>query len=324
MNNMVCAETESVSAGKKREMMEEIIKGKKAAIELKILLQKPSGSEPFLSYHQLMASVLTSFTQSLSIISSSSSEPSSPDGLPHRNLLNPTEYSSPVTASGNDPTSGHCSEKRSQKGGRGRYNRCKGATRKIILSCTTDDKYAWRKYGQKGILNYEFPRSYFRCSHKHDQGCKATKQVQLEQDNPRMYRITYIGLHTCNDIPMVTHKTTDFSTGESYLLHSDRSSNVKDDLISSPNLAIKPVFPKETYTSSDLTDHKLLDSSMWLEYWKESEPFNSTIMPLRKEFDNSADNAYSCADIQNLDMDFGGVASVLFDTHFHFDEDQFF
>lgn len=148
--------------------------------------------------------------------------------------------------------------------------------------------------------------------------------MQLEQDNPRMYRITYIGLHTCNDIPMVTHKTTDFSTGESYLLHSDRSSNVKDDLISSPNLAIKPVFPKETYTSSDLTDHKLLDSSMWLEYWKESEPFNSTIMPLRKEFDNSADNAYSCADIQNLDMDFGGVASVLFDTHFHFDEDQFF
>jgi len=124
MNNMFYSESQSVSEKKKREIMEEIIKGEKAAIELKILLQKPSESEPLLSYHQLVASVLSSFTQSLSIIySSSSSEPSSADGVPHRNLLNPTGYISPETGSGNDPTSGHCSEKRSQKGGRGRYIR---------------------------------------------------------------------------------------------------------------------------------------------------------------------------------------------------------
>jgi len=245
----------------------------------------------------------------------------------------------------------------------------KGAPTKTTLSCTTDDKYAWRKYGQKGIQNYKYPRyivyrfffmilflyfipkhdhlyipffgvfqveykqiilynsvyrSYFRCSYKHDQGCNATKQVQLEQENPRMYRITYIDLHTCNDIPKVTHKTVDSSTGESSLLHSDRGSNEMDHLISSPNLAMKPEFPRETHTSSDLHDHRLLESSMWLEYWKESEPFNSTIMPLTKASDNSAENAYSCADIQNLDMDFGGVASVLLDSHFHFDEDLFF
>ncbi|XP_027939954.1 WRKY DNA-binding transcription factor 70-like [Vigna unguiculata] len=325
MNNMFYSESQSVSEKKKREIMEEIIKGEKAAIELKILLQKPSESEPLLSYHQLVASVLSSFTQSLSIIySSSSSEPSSADGVPHRNLLNPTGYISPETGSGNDPTSGHCSEKRSQKGGRGRYIRRKGAPTKTTLSCTTDDKYAWRKYGQKGIQNYKYPRSYFRCSYKHDQGCNATKQVQLEQENPRMYRITYIDLHTCNDIPKVTHKTVDSSTGESSLLHSDRGSNEMDHLISSPNLAMKPEFPRETHTSSDLHDHRLLESSMWLEYWKESEPFNSTIMPLTKASDNSAENAYSCADIQNLDMDFGGVASVLLDSHFHFDEDLFF
>jgi len=139
--------------------------------------------------------------------------------------------------------------------------------------------------------------------------------VQLDEDNPYMYRITYIGIHTCNANPKVTYTTTDSSTRESHLLHSDSHSNLQDHLISSPNLAIKPECPKETHTSSDLTDHNFLDPSMWLEYWKESEPFSSTIMPLRKASDNNADNG---------DMDFGGVASVLFDTHFHFHEDQFF
>jgi len=114
MKNMICTETD---AKKKREIMKNIVKGKEAATELKILLQKPSGSEPSLSYHQLMAIVLTSFTQSLSIISS---EPSSADVVA---CLNSTQYGLPVTGSGIDPTSPHCSEKRSQKGGRGRYNR---------------------------------------------------------------------------------------------------------------------------------------------------------------------------------------------------------
>ncbi|ESW13311.1 hypothetical protein PHAVU_008G185700 [Phaseolus vulgaris] len=310
MKNMICTETD---AKKKREIMKNIVKGKEAATELKILLQKPSGSEPSLSYHQLMAIVLTSFTQSLSIISS---EPSSADVVA---CLNSTQYGSPVTGSGIDPTSPHCSEKRSQKGGRGRYNRSKGVLRKTIVSCTTDDNYAWRKYGQKEIQNSEFPRSYFRCSYKNDQGCKATKQVQLDHDNPHMYRITYIGIHTCNVIPMVPHTTTDSSSWESYHLHSDRDSNAQDHLISSPHLAIKPEFSKEIHTPSDLTDH-----NMFLEYWKESEASNSTIMPLRKAPDNNADNVYSCTDSHNLDMDFGEVASVLLYPHFHFDQDKFF
>ncbi|KAK7372907.1 hypothetical protein VNO80_06297 [Phaseolus coccineus] len=315
MINIICTETD---AKKKREIMKEIVKGKEAASQLKILLQKPSESEPSPSYHQLMAIVLKSFTQSLSIISS---EPSSADVVAR---LNSTQYGSPVTGSGIDPTSGLCSEKRPQKGGRGRYNRSKGVLRKTIVSCTTDDNYAWRKYGQKEIQNSKFPRSYFRCSYKHDQGCKATKQVQLDHDNPYLYRITYIGIHTCNVIPMVTHTTTDSSTSESYHLHSDRDSNVQDYLLSSPHLAIKPEFPKETHTPSDLTDHDLLDLSMFLEYWKESEASNSTIMPLRKAPDNNAAGVYSCTDSQNLDMDFGGVASLLLHPHFHFHGDQFF
>lgn len=40
-------------------------------------------------------------------------------------------------------------------------------------------------------------RSYYRCTHKNDQGCQAIKQVQRIQDNPPLYRTTYYSHHTC-------------------------------------------------------------------------------------------------------------------------------
>ncbi|XP_062006285.1 WRKY DNA-binding transcription factor 70-like [Rosa rugosa] len=60
-----------------------------------------------------------------------------------------------------------------------------------------DDGHAWRKYGQKQIQNAIHPRSYFRCSHKYDQGCTATKQVQKLDHYPQLFRTTYYGNHTC-------------------------------------------------------------------------------------------------------------------------------
>ncbi|KAG5379674.1 hypothetical protein IGI04_027516 [Brassica rapa subsp. trilocularis] len=67
-----------------------------------------------------------------------------------------------------------------------------------VESTVLEDTFSWRKYGQKQILNTKFPRSYFRCTHKYTQGCKATKQVQKLESEPRMFSITYIGNHTCN------------------------------------------------------------------------------------------------------------------------------
>ncbi|KAF3447905.1 hypothetical protein FNV43_RR08612 [Rhamnella rubrinervis] len=63
-----------------------------------------------------------------------------------------------------------------------------------------NDGQAWRKYGQKMIHNAKYPRHYFRCSYKYDQGCKATKLVQRIQANPPLYRTTYLGHHTCKDL----------------------------------------------------------------------------------------------------------------------------
>ncbi|CAL5382187.1 unnamed protein product [Camellia sinensis] len=60
-----------------------------------------------------------------------------------------------------------------------------------------EDGYSWRKYGQKDILGANFPRSYYRCTHRHAQGCLATKLVQKSDKDPSIFEITYRGRHTC-------------------------------------------------------------------------------------------------------------------------------
>lgn len=63
----------------------------------------------------------------------------------------------------------------------------------------TDDGQQWRKYGQKIILNSKYTRNYYRCSHKLEQKCQATKQVQRIQEKPPLYKTTYYGHHICNN-----------------------------------------------------------------------------------------------------------------------------
>ncbi|KAL6533288.1 WRKY transcription factor [Orobanche minor] len=60
-----------------------------------------------------------------------------------------------------------------------------------------DDGYNWRKYGQKDILGAKYPRGYYRCTHRHGQGCLATKQVQRSDEDPTIYEIKYRRKHTC-------------------------------------------------------------------------------------------------------------------------------
>ncbi|KAL6644320.1 hypothetical protein ACP70R_015928 [Stipagrostis hirtigluma subsp. patula] len=60
-----------------------------------------------------------------------------------------------------------------------------------------DDGHSWRKYGQKDILGAKHPRGYYRCTHRHSQGCPATKQVQRTDDDPALFDVVYHGDHTC-------------------------------------------------------------------------------------------------------------------------------
>ncbi|KAG0447491.1 hypothetical protein HPP92_028306 [Vanilla planifolia] len=58
------------------------------------------------------------------------------------------------------------------------------------------DGHSWRKYGQKIILGSKHPRAYYRCTHQ-KRGCPAMKQVQRTDHNPWLFRVTYLGTHTC-------------------------------------------------------------------------------------------------------------------------------
>ncbi|XP_062194193.1 transcription factor WRKY19-like [Phragmites australis] len=60
-----------------------------------------------------------------------------------------------------------------------------------------DDGHSWRKYGQKKILGAKYPRGYYRCTHRHSQGCAAIKQVQRTDEDPTLFDVIYHGTHTC-------------------------------------------------------------------------------------------------------------------------------
>nr|KYP72675.1 putative WRKY transcription factor 70 [Cajanus cajan] len=192
-------ESESMIIVKERVIMEELVKGQEAATQLKGLLENPIGSEDFLSPEQLLENVLSSFSQTISIIKASSFQPPppvpAPAPAPAPHVLGSASYST----SGDDSVNWNRSQQgQSDERDSHSIRKGKGAQTWTAVLKTTDDGHVWRKYGEKQILNSKFLRSYFRCTYKFDQGCKATKQVQRCEENPDMYQITYIGLHTCN------------------------------------------------------------------------------------------------------------------------------
>ncbi|EAZ05155.1 hypothetical protein OsI_27350 [Oryza sativa Indica Group] len=78
---------------------------------------------------------------------------------------------------------------------------------RMVTTKELEDGRQWRKYGQKHIQDSpNNPRSYYRCTHRPDQGCMATKQVQTSESNSSEFVISYYGEHTCRDpstIPFV-------------------------------------------------------------------------------------------------------------------------
>ncbi|OEL19821.1 hypothetical protein BAE44_0019156 [Dichanthelium oligosanthes] len=78
------------------------------------------------------------------------------------------------------------------------FRRARGAEAvKEVTSGTTVDGFIWRKYGQKDINGYKHPRLYYRCAHRQQQGCNATRRVQRTREQPPAYEIAYYGEHTC-------------------------------------------------------------------------------------------------------------------------------
>ncbi|KAM0023655.1 putative transcription factor WRKY family [Helianthus debilis subsp. tardiflorus] len=166
-----------------KRLIETLIRGRDSTTRLQDLLCRKENLNGLVSVEDLLAEILGSFSSGISMVNSSVSGENL--GFPVENM--------PEVFSGNKPA---------VKERRGCYKRRRTIDTSVITSATIEDGFAWRKYGQKEILNSKSPRCYFRCTHKHVHGCKAQKQVQKLEDGSNMYHITYLGKHTC---PSVTH-----------------------------------------------------------------------------------------------------------------------
>ncbi|KAI3994160.1 hypothetical protein MKX01_012417 [Papaver californicum] len=175
------------------------------------------------------------------------------------------------------------------------------------------DGHAWRKYGQKEILNSSFPKSYFRCTHKTDQGCQATKQVQrTEEEDPAMYRVTYIGQHTCKDQLKAPRLFIDSNPGNTCALNfRSNESNYYSPKLEFPFSSSFPTVEHEFKgdTKNTIANHSNKDSfkSSEFAFWHDLPAFNSsqtTSMMPSTSGSELGDGLYSSAESElNFDID---------------------
>ncbi|KAL7229313.1 hypothetical protein ACSBR2_007921 [Camellia fascicularis] len=306
----------SCSSNRKR-AVEEMIKGRDVATQLQNLLQKPCGGDGSVLAEELVVEILRSFTQTLFLMSSCCDESGEVCQIP----ATTTQVGSPSCGGGGGDLrsvdSGESSKMPAVKDRRGCYKRKKNTSETwITVSPTMEDSYAWRKYGQKQILKAKFPRCYFRCTHKPDQGCLATKQVQKIQEDPNMYQTKYFGFHTCRALASQNNIIIDSDDPvEPYLLSfgpmiSSGTATQQDHqhLISSPPVPpMKEEYCKEEETQSNFSGYLSappVDSSI---VWPDLMPLESS----------------SSTGSQGFDMDF--LIDIEPDdlaNGFHFEESQ--
>ncbi|XP_058075372.1 probable WRKY transcription factor 70 isoform X2 [Magnolia sinica] len=197
-------------------VIQELIHGCDLATELQILLREPVGDHRLNSGEILVEKIMQSFVDALSILNSGGTD----EG--HQNpaathLCSLRSNDSIIKDSGK---SVKFLAAKVGRVGRGGYKRRSSETiRRFLATQMDEDGHVWRKYGQKDIMGAKFPRSYFRCTHRYDQGCRATKQVQRSEDDSSLFVITYVGHHTCKDVLMSSQFILDYSPREPHMLN---------------------------------------------------------------------------------------------------------
>ncbi|KAK3017760.1 hypothetical protein RJ639_005076 [Escallonia herrerae] len=212
----------------RKRAIRELIRGRAFTNQLQVMLSGPLPADGSVSAGDLVMKIMGSLSNTISILDSSESDEVSQIPASSRLLDSPSQDGR------KSEDSGQSSKTSAYKDRRGCYKRRKTSHTSIKLTPNLiDDGHAWRKYGQKVILNAKHPRNYYRCTHKFDQGCQATKQVQMTGDEPAMYRTTYHGFHNCKNLlkaPQIILDSTHPATDSSYLLcfDSDRIEKSSD------------------------------------------------------------------------------------------------
>ncbi|CAK9176327.1 unnamed protein product [Ilex paraguariensis] len=309
---------EKFSSTKRKRAIKELVNGRKFATQLQVLLEKPHGDHGYVSSaEELAEKILTSFTETLSVLNSCDGD---------LVQIHPTAHVGSTCYS--DGASQDCGDSRTNpaaKDRRGSYKRRKTSDSWIIVSHTMEDSNAWRKYGQKEILNAKYPRCYFRCTHKHDQGCRATKQVQRTEEDPMKYQTTYFGHHTCKARlkgPQLIFSDPD-PPAESYLLNFE-SNNIPSNKQNHPSL--KEESKEDTH--SELSDNvSSMDSIWWPDLMAlESSRLGMMLGPkMGSDYEDMGSSVYSnavSASSHGLEID-TLINTVDFDNEFQLDEIEF-
>nr|UXG57924.1 WRKY70a [Nelumbo nucifera] len=307
----------------RRKAINELVRGREFTTQLQIILRNPLGGHGSVSAEDLLPKILTSFTEAIAALNTTVES-----GEVSQNPAS-THVSSPSCGDRATEDSGESKKSTVLKDRRGSYKRRKLLQTWTKLSATPiDDGRAWRKYGQKVILNSKYPRNYYRCTHKNDQGCQATKQVQQTEDNPPMYRTTYIGDHTCIDMSKAPRFILDSTHNNAFVLSFEPEAPRKQDqphpFFSCFSPSIKQEC-KEVEIPSDPT-HKQCSSEYHLSH--DEITFGSscptTVLPSTPGSDHGdvISGVYSgSTSSRSLDNYFVGMSD--FDDVFHFEEDIF-
>ncbi|KAF8394814.1 hypothetical protein HHK36_018750 [Tetracentron sinense] len=299
-------------ATNRENVIDELVRGREYATQLQFILHEPLGDHGTVPAEDLIVKILRSFTKTLSLLDSSDS------GEVSQNPAT-TNVSSPCFDDRRSENSGESRKSPALKDGRGGYKR-----RKTSNTCTkvtpnpVDDGHAWRKYGQKEILNAKYPRNYFRCTHKIDQGCQATKQVQRIEEDPPKFRTIYMGHHTCKDTRKASHLILDSTPRGSYFIGFESNIPTKHDHLFP---SIKQEHREEI--PSDITQNH--SSSDYL-FSSDLTTFDTSVPTtmLGSDQGDVISGLYSCTtSSRSLDMGFM-VGSMDFDNMFHFEDDGFF
>ncbi|CAI9772156.1 unnamed protein product [Fraxinus pennsylvanica] len=304
---------------KRRILIEELVKGKELAAQLQTLLNKPLRNNGSVSSEELASKILRSFTETLSVLSSNeTSQINCGDGEGR--------------ASGASAYSGDSHQKKPArlKDRRGCYKRRRTSDSTKTVSPTIDDGYAWRKYGQKNILNSEYPRCYYRCTHKYE-GCKATKQVERIKEDPILYQTTYFEHHTCTNEVRAPHIIVDSAPVESLNFVSFESKitlNQDHPSYSMIKTSSAKEEPKQD-TQSDMSDVKssLEDSNLWqkiVPVEQKSSEYVSLWDPKTRSYDHDLDQEvassfYSCTSNSMHKLDMEGIYQFADIENIHFD-----
>lgn len=248
---------ELLTENPRKRLIKELVEGKTFAKQLQSLIQQPiEHHDGSASADELVLKIWRSFTQAITELNTLGN---------YSNSLVQTQIEEVDQPDSGDRSSSELKKKEKQAGKdrRGCYKRRKTSDSWMRESETMDDGCAWRKYGQKNILNSKYPRCYYRCTHKYDQDCRATKQVQIMQENPiLMYHTTYFGNHTCNSAKIRKHNNSQFN----------------HHMLESPPFEVKPKIPSSVTHDSTVKEEEeeskgqsdnvssTMDSNLWQDF----------------------------------------------------------